>query len=295
VAKKIYAIRVHLDRSKLDHEIALESWGMRSKPLPVKVLLFWICLLFGSAALVMQFPLVNDAEWYWKALLFIWCMVAGAILGRITPTGEFVYRRVVPLVAYLPKAARKVMARRGSKPYGFMSVVGIKEVSDSGIIKFLDGDVGQLYSVVGAASRLLFSRDRDRIMTRVDHFWRKAPAKPTWTFITTKEPQRVFQQVAAVERQNRALEHRDPDLRMLMQETVDVLTQQVGGQFDSVHQYMLVRAPSFADLKAAHNVVLSERQNSSLFLRRCELLDGKDTLDVLAPIYRNEAREVSGL
>lgn len=295
MAKQLYRIPVHLDRSKLDHEIPLEAWQMRSRPIPVKVLVFWAAVFFGVMIMVMRFPLFNDAAWYWKALLIIWGLLAGLFFGRITPTGEFVFQRLPALMAYLPPAARKVMTRKGSTPHGMVSIVGIKEVSDEGIITFIDGNVGQLYAIVGSASRLLFDRDRDRIMFRVDHFWRKAGVEPTWTFITSKEPQRVFQQVAAVERQNRDLQHRDPDLKALMQETVDVLTKQVGGQFDSVHQYLLVRTSNLKHLKVAYGVLLSERQSSSLFLRRCELLNGHDTLEVLGPIYRAEEREVSAL
>ena len=58
----------------------------------------------------------------------------------------------------------------------------LKEIteSDGRIITFIDGNVGQLYAIVGSASRLLFDRDRDRIMFRVDHFWRKAGVEPVF-------------------------------------------------------------------------------------------------------------------
>lgn len=199
--------------------------------------------------------------------------------------------QIPALLDYIPTRKRRVMTRTNSKPYGFLSIVGIKDVEASGILRYVDGEVGQMYSVVGSASALLFEGDRNAIVRRVDSFHQKIDSGTSWCYLTTKESQRVFQQIAAVEHQNRSLRHRDPELLALEREKLDVLVNKVGGQFSSLHQYLLVRASNMKELKAAHRVLRAERENSSLMFRRCELLNGADALEVLRSVYRAPSKD----
>lgn len=292
--KSVYKIPVSIDRSRLDHKITLQAFQMKSKPIAIKLILYWVVFVFVTAWIVLQSPL-SAAPWGVLGLLVVWMGATAAVLGKQTKTGEMKFQQLPALLDYLPNKNRRIMTRLGSKPYGFMSIVGIKDVEASGIIRYVDGDVGQLYAVVGSASALLFPSDRDAIVRRVDNFWQKVDDEATWCFITTKEPQRVFQQIAAIERQHRSLEYRDPDLLALEQEKLDALVHDVGGQFSSIHQYLLVRAPNMKALKAAHKALRAEREGSSLMFRRCELLNGPDGLEVLRSVYQAPSRDKGGL
>lgn len=290
MSKGRYRVPISLDRSTLDHEITLEGKGMRMRPLPVKVLMYWFLAFVMIAFILVKSPFSAAPVWM-LFFLFVWMVAAVVVMGKRTKTNEFTFMQVPALIAYLPRPARKVMARRNSKPFGFMSIVGIKSISRTGIIYFVNGDVGQMYSVVGSASRLIFDSDRDAIMRRVDAFYRKVDDECSWIQITTKEPQRVFEQVAAVEQQNLALVYTDPDLRSLLEERLTVLTTQVADTFESLHQYLLVRGPRLKSLQNAHKSLVGERTHSSLFLRRCEILKGDATLKVLGSVYRVERND----
>lgn len=294
MVKSTYKIPVSIDRSRLDHKITLQAFQLKSRPIPIKVILYWLAFSFVTAWIVLQSPL-SEAPWIILVLLVIWMSITAAVLGKQTKTGDMKFMQLPALLEYLPTRQRRVMTRLGSKPYGFLSIVGIKDIEASGIIRYVNGDVGQLYSVVGSASALLFEGDRNAIVRRVDNFYRKIDSGASWCFLTTKESQRVFQQIAAIEHQNRALQHRDRELLELEQEKLDVLINEVGGQFNSLHQYLLIRAPGMKELKAAHQVLRSERENSSLMFRRCELLNGPDGLDVLRSVYQTPNKDRSGL
>ncbi|MET3959849.1 hypothetical protein ABIE52_006784 [Rhodococcus sp. OAS809] len=294
MAKSSYKIPVSIDRSRLDHKITLQAFELKSKPLSIKIILYWLSFLFITAWIVLQSPL-SGAPWIVLVMLVIWMSITAAVLGKQTKTGDMKFMQLPALLEYLPTRQRRVMTRLGSRPFGFSSIVGIKDIEASGIIRYVNGDVGQLYSVVGSASALLFESDRTAILRRVDNFYQKIDSGASWIFLTTKESQRVFQQIAAIEHQNRALRHRDPELLALEQEKLDVLVNDVGGQFSSLHQYLLVRAPGMKELKAAHRVLRSERENSSLMFRRCELLNGADALDVLRSVYQTPSTEKGGL
>ncbi|PZU04655.1 MAG: hypothetical protein DI630_00635 [Gordonia sp. (in: high G+C Gram-positive bacteria)] len=285
MVKSSYKIPVSIDRSRLDHKITLQAFQLKSKPISIKIILYWVLFVFVTAWIVLQSPL-SSAPWLVLVLLVIWMTVTAAVLGKHTKTGDMKFMQIPALLEYIPTRQRKVMTRMNSKPYGFLSIVGIKDVEASGIIRYVNDDVGQLYSVVGSASALLFESDRNAIVRRVDNFHQKIDTGASWCYLTTKESQRVFQQIAAVEHQNRALRHRDPELLALEQEKLDVLINDVGGQFSSLHQYLLVRAATMKELKNAHRVLRAERESSSLMFRRCELLNGTDGLDVLRSVYQ---------
>ncbi|MEW1881949.1 MULTISPECIES: hypothetical protein [Rhodococcus] len=290
MAKSSYKIPVSIDRSRLDHKITLQAFQLKSKPLSIKIILYWVLFVFVTAWVVLQSPL-SAAPWIVLVFLVIWMTVTAAVLGKQTKTGDMKFMQLPALLEYIPTRKRKVMTRTNSKPYGFLSIVGIKDVEASGIIRYVNGDVAQLYSIVGSASALLFEGDRNAIIRRVDNFHQKIDSGPSWCYMTTKESQRVFQQIAAIEHQNRELRHRDPELLALEQEKLDVLVNDVGGQFSSLHQYLLVRATSMKELKAAHRVLRAERENSSLMFRRCELLNGPDGLEVLRSVYQSPGKD----
>lgn len=290
MATSSYKIPVSIDRSRLDHKITLQAFQLKSKPLSIKIILYWVLFVFVTAWVVLQSPL-SAAPWIVLVFLVIWMTVTAAVLGKQTKTGDMKFMQLPALLEYIPTRKRKVMTRTNSKPYGFLSIVGIKDVEASGIIRYVNGDVAQLYSIVGSASALLFEGDRNAIIRRVDNFHQKIDSGPSWCYMTTKESQRVFQQIAAIEHQNRELRHRDPELLALEQEKLDVLVNDVGGQFSSLHQYLLVRATSMKELKAAHRVLRAERENSSLMFRRCELLNGPDGLEVLRSVYQSPGKD----
>ncbi|GAB5079664.1 hypothetical protein [Arthrobacter sp. AD-310] len=285
--KSVYKVPASLNRSFLNHEITLSGGGMQSKPLPMKVLLFWAASIL-SLFWVVSSTFVATADWWIIALVVIWWLVATAFLGQYSKTKEMKYMSVPALLAYVPTAARRVLTRKSTNPSAFYSVVGIDNIDESGLIKYADGTYGQGYLVVGSASILLFEEDRKAILNRVDSFWRKVDTTCEYTFVTTKEPQRVYHQIANLERRNLALEVRDPELKELMDEQYDILHDYVGNQFKSIHQYLLLKADNLEALRRAHTILQSEVESSALMIKGCTMLNGADVTEMLTVIYKGK-------
>ena len=285
--KSVYKVPASLNRSFLNHEIALSGAGMQAKPLPMKVLLFWAASIL-SLFWVVGSTFVASADWWIIALVIIWWLVATAFLGQYSKTKEMKYMSVPALLAYVPTAARRVLTRKSTNPSAFYSVVGIDNINESGLIKYADGTYGQGYLVVGSASILLFEEDRKAILNRVDSFWRKVDTTCEYTFVTTKEPQRVYHQIANLERRNLALDVRDPELKELMDEQYDILKDYVGNQFKSIHQYLLLKADNMEALRRAHTILQSEVESSSLMIKGCTMLNGTDVTEMLTVIYKGK-------
>ena len=288
MAKSMYKIPAAINRSRLDHEITISGWDVSLRPLPLKIILYWI-----GVAMVLMWALtqssVSKSSPVLMILFTIWYIITVLYLGGRTKTNEMRFMLIPALVEYLPDSARKITARRNSNPYAFMQLLGIRDIDSAGMSYFLDGSIGQGYSVVGSASALLFDEDRNSILNRVDQFWRKVGHDSEWIFLTTKEPQRVHRQIAAVQRQNLALQgggNYHPDLMALLNEKYEILDQDVGGKFLSMHQYLIIKAKNEEALKQAHGILASEVESSSLMFKRCVKLNEEATYQMLAPLYK---------
>lgn len=287
MVKSNYKIPGSLDQSFLDHEIDLSGGGTNFGMLSLKVILFWVCsilLLFW----VVSSTFVASSAWWMIALVIIWWLAATAFFGRTggtKGTKEMVFMRLPALINYIPAAARTVYTRTSSKPGPFYSIVRMKDLDETGFIEWSDGTVGQAYMVVGSASVLVFEEDKAAMIARVDQFWRKAEPDCEFIQITTKEPQRVYRQLAHQERINQALEVRDPELVGLINERTEVLRGYVGSSFNSIHQYLVVKADNREALQRAHSMLESEVEQSSLMIKQATMLDDEDAYDMFGVIY----------
>lgn len=286
MAKPWYKIAASLDRSFLDHEIALNP---SLRPTPIKQLLFFagggFVLLWAATS-----TFISNASPMFIAAFVIWGLLAIIYFGRMTKTKELIFMQVPPLISYLPAPARKVSTRRSSNPTNLYSVVSIQEIEEDGLIRFGDGTVGQAYLVVGSASYLLFDEDRTAILDQVDAFWRKVEPTCEWIFVTTKEPQRIYHQVASLEERNQALKVRDPDLIELQNEQYDILTEHVGGKFSSIHQYLVLKAKSEDALNRAVNVLQAEVEGTGMMFKEATALDREEVEPMLQVFYQGVDR-----
>lgn len=289
MAKAEYKVPPSLARSVLDYEIPITTKSFSLGVIPVKVLLFWFAVFISTAAMIMTPPVKHSPVWL-KIIIVLWVIGFAAYFGQWTKTKEMKFMQLPALFGYLHKQHRRISTRRDTAPYPFMQLVGIKSVDEDGYVRYLDGRVGYFYSVVGTASALLFSGDRSQIVDRVDSFWQKVETDTQWNFITTKESQAVFSQVANVERKNQNLVYRHPELTKLMEESLDILRYDVGGKFSSIHQYLALHSPNDAALHTAQEILLSEVENSSAMYKQCRQLNGFEVNDLLRSIYGHKKK-----
>lgn len=285
MAKDTYKIPPSLARSFLDHQIPLPLFGMTPRPTPIRQLLFYaagiIVVLWASMS-----TFIKSSGPVPIALFVIWALAAVAYLGRLTRTKQLTVQSVPALVNYIPTGARRLVTRRSGDPSAFASVTGLQSVDDEGVLHFYGGAAARIYLVVGSASYMLFDEDRTAILDRVDAFWRKVPTGVQFTWLTTREPQRIYHQVASLERRNRALVSRDADLLALQDEQYSILVDHVGGQFMSIQQYLVVRGRNPDALHQGETALAAEVETSSLMIKEATRLSVEDTEAVLRDLYR---------
>ena len=80
MAKSSYKIPASIDRSHLDHEIVIEFWDIKLKPVTIKVLLYWFAVLGVLVWTVLQSPL-SHAGIGWRVLFALWFIPQFTLVG----------------------------------------------------------------------------------------------------------------------------------------------------------------------------------------------------------------------
>lgn len=285
MAKQVYKIPIDLNQHFADMEIAVQgSNGVGAKPLPIKVILTYVASAIFCFYLCSQ-TFLSISPGYWIPFAIVWALLT-LVFAKYDKTMRMQIQMVPSFFSYLSKASRRVIVRKNHRANDFISICGIENIDKkNALIQFTDGTYGFIYRVVGSASILLFDEDRDAIISRVDSFYRKIGTECEIAFITSKEAQKVYRQIANLKRRYDNLNCDDPDLKMLAEEQFSVLKNDIGGSFRSIHQYMLLKADNKEMLLKNKNVVQSEVENSSLMFKQCVPLDYNDVCKLLKTIY----------
>lgn len=286
MAKSHYKIPVSLDKSFADTEITLSAKDITVKPLPIKIVLGYIASGLGCFYVVTN-TFITEAGFLGVFLFVLLWIFMTILLLKQDKTGVGQYTMVKSIVGYLPNTMRKLFTRTSNKATDFVALTGIADIDyEHGLIKFIDGSCANVFRVVGSGSVLLFEEDRDRILNRADVFYRKFNPEIELLFITNKESQKVYNQLANLKKRYDNLKVDDAELRAVLDTQFRVLKFDVGAKFKSIHQYLLLKAPNAESLRIARNTLLSEVSSSDLFFKRCEPLFGDDIDNVLKGFYQ---------
>lgn len=289
MAKDVYKIPDTLDKSMGDMQISLQSAdGVGVKPMPIKIILMWVCSAILWFLCVAKTFIGSGGIAAIVIFTALWFGMTALLLAR-DKTGVPQAALVVSMLNYLPKSMRYAITRNNAPAKDFYQIAGIEDIDgEKGLITFSDGTYGYMYRVVGTGSVLLFDEDRKAILDRVDSFYRKMKPEYEMIFITSKEAQKVYRQVAAMKRRYDNLAPDDDELRALADTEYRVLKNYVGGSFRSIHQYLILKADNAEALIVAKNMLQSEVENSTMMFKQCTALFGDDIYEVLRTIYKGK-------
>lgn len=277
MAKQRFKIPATLDVSYMDMEFHLKSKngvGI-TKPVSAKVIVF--ALLAGFAWFYIAFqtfigkggiPFVIGFTIAWVGL--------SVLLIRVDKTKRTGLELVFSMLNYLPKSGRFVPVRMSDWVYRLQALLNVKTAEpEDGRILFLDGAVGHCYHIVGSASALMFEQDKQIILDKVDAFYRKLPVGVEIIFDTVYEGHSVDEQLASVEVTRRNLNSQSKGLQGLLDEQHDILKYAINNHqgLTSLHQYLVVRAPSEAALSEFENLLIGDVEGDGLMFRLAKTLN----------------------
>lgn len=284
--KSSYKIPASLASGYMNMEMSLQTKDGIGRIFPLKLVITYLISLFGVFYILFQSPLKRGTLLE-KLIFFVVWVIWTIVLTRTDKTDRMRWQMIPSLLSYLPNTSRRIITRSNSKADPFWGLVGIKDIGRRGLIEYADGTFGYMYSVVGSASILLFDGDQRAIVNRVDKWYRKIAPDTECIFITTKETQKIHNQLYHLKQLNENLVGNDPDLRALLQERFDILKYDVGSRYRSIHHYLILKSDNEEALRIAQSVLRSEVENSTLMMKRCLPLTTPDQIQgVLSGVYR---------
>lgn len=287
--KQSYKIATSLDRSYLDVEVALQAKsGVGLRPLPLSVIAVWIAAVFGGFMIIVNEALPIHYLPLWGKILFFIALLAFVFFATSRDGGnQSRFSAMRNMAAYMFQKNTRIIKTRGTdSATAFARMVGIKDIDEkTGVVTYSDGTYAYFYRVVGNASSLLFDSDKEAIVNRVDNFYRKMPDFIRLGFITVKEPQKVVTQKLHMKKLYQNLDNADKDLRNLMKENYRIMDEYVGGEFKSIHQYLILYAYSKEYLNKAHSILANEAGSSGLMFSQVEPLYKEEVEKLLHTIY----------
>lgn len=289
MAKDRYKISDTLDKSMGDMEISLQSSdGIGARPMPIKIILMYALSIILWFFAVAKTFIADGGIGLIIVFSALWFALTALLLHR-DKTGLPQASLVVSMLNYLPKNLRYVVTRNNAPAKDFYTIAGIEDIDgEKGLITFTDGTYGYMYRVVGTGSILLFDEDRKAILDRVDSFYKKMKPEYELIFITSKEAQKIYRQVARLKERYDNLDFNDPELRAVADMEYNYLKNVVGGSFRSIHQYLIIKAENTEALTVGKNMLQSEVENSSYMFKQCTALFGNDIYDVFRTIYKGK-------
>ena len=283
--KQSYGIKTPMLSTPMDTEITLQKDGVGLRPLPIKFVIITVISAVACFSAVNSEMIAVGNIVQKTIFVCMWVMMT-ILLFMSDKTKRMNFQNIISLVNYLLVSTnRRVVTRRTAPATAMLDMCNIKDIDSTGIIRFADRSYGYMYRVTGTASVLLFDEDKKRIINAVDNFFRKCDSNTQFIFITLKEPQKVYNQAAAIKHRYDNLRVRDEDLNDLCNNQLEMLRDVVGTQYQSIHQYMIVKADSMETLISAKITLQTELDTSGLFIKRCIPLYEEEVLEVLSNNY----------
>lgn len=278
-----------LDTSFLDVAIMLASAnnGIQLKrQITVRVLLMFVAGIFLYMFLIFETPLGKGGILgvIWWTLGYFWILV---LLSLPTETKQVGTSLLKPMYKYLQPESRNVATRSISPADKVRSLVGIEGVAKAtGKVVYTTGEVGFIAEVVGNASILMFEEDQNTVLTDTRNFYRKLTPNVSVIIDSVTEPQRVQNQVAVAMQRQDDMKWNSPGLQSLMNSQISVLSDYVGEEFKSLHQYMVVRAKNDDALREFSQWLDLQVEKGSGFLTDYNVLDYDEALEYFQSVYK---------
>lgn len=285
MAKRNYSIPYTLDSSYLDMEIAVQNdSGLGFRPFPIKTILLVLLGVLSCFLLVSKTFIANGTIIQKGIFILLWIGLC-LLLLTTNKQKQIGLEKITSLMMYMNPDSRFISTRAVDNANNVVKICGYDSIDEDGTINYTDNSVGVVFDIIGNASILLFDDHKNAILDRVDNHYRKMKPGTTYQFITRKEPQNVYLQVASIDERHNEMTVYDEDLEAMFATNKYVISELVGQRFKSLHQYLIIQAPNKEELDLALNVFFSEVENSELMLKYAAQLDRNEVIEFMTPIY----------
>ena len=283
--KSSYKIPMSINLSRWDTPISLKSGSVGLKPLTYKV----IIIMAGTVVIWLAtfiYMLKHDFGIFYSILFTIGYIMLCRISLKREKTGELGYTTFVPTFRYWVDYKKRFIQTRGTASAKEVTKlkweIPIEKVDeDTGIIEFVNGDVGATLAVIGNGSQALFVDEKEKIIVAFQHFLQELKLGVSMTVESKQSRQDCSEQIENLERLKQ--KNTDPEVDQILSERIDILENVIQKRFKSTQQFIHLRAPNEDRLNECLENL--KRQRGEGMLRYIEPLRGEKQRDKLKEFF----------
>lgn len=307
-----YAVRVSLDESRLNTPVDLFS---ADSAIQIKREVTARTFLLVALSIVGIIWIFTHTFMQHGGLLGILVFVIGyawmtSLIAGVTPDNREGYQLMPSMYEYLFKENRDISSRPLSKDLPVIrhvsNIAGYDK--DHDYILFNNGDIGQIFELSGNASMLSFDSDLSSTIDSAQRFFSSLGNNVTLIYDTVTGPQRVVDQVDGKSEQidnlspifDYDIHHRgengeyrgnaytaaNNNIRNLMYTQRTILEDYIGKEFQSLRQYVMIRAINVDSLYHARDWLFTQQSNAGdTYIKSARMLSYDETVDYLKGIF----------
>lgn len=302
-----YAIRVSLDESRLSTKIDLfdaDSIFQIKREITART------FLLASVAAIIYIWLITHTFIQTGGFFGIVIFTGGyvwisALTSGVTKDDRDGYELYKPMYRYLSRDNREISTRPLSSDEvasRYVSdLVGYDEKHD--YLLFKNGDVGRVFELSGNASMLAFDTELSNTLDAAQRFYSSVSPHATYIYDTVTGPQRVVEQIDG---KNEQIDYLDDifdvdihkgdritkestvknNVRNLLYAQREILENYIGKEFQSVRQYVLVRAVNYDTLRSSQEwLQMQQSETGDTYIKGARMLDYNELIDYLKAIF----------
>ncbi|MCD8845175.1 hypothetical protein [Staphylococcus gallinarum] len=203
------------------------------------------------------------------------------------PTGEMGFHWFKPLYKYWMRYKDRFIQTRGiansSEVDKLKWQIPIESIDEeTGMIEYVNGDLGAMFTIIGNGSRALFVDEKEKIISAFENVLQQIDLGVSITIESKQSRQDCSEQIKNLE--NLKNKNTNPEIDQILSSKIDIMKNDIETKFKSTHQYLYLRAKDEDRLNTAINILL--RQRGEGLFRYMEVLKGEKQKDRLSEFFR---------
>lgn len=308
--RKQYAIRVSLDESRLNTPVDLfDADSIFQIKREITARTFLLCSLAAVSLIwIFTHSFMSQGGILGILLFLIGYIWTVALTVGVTRDNRDGYQLYSPMYNYLFKDNRQVYSLPLSDEHRILPYLSDIKSFDKqrNYIRYDNGDYGQIFELSGNASMLSFDKDLSNTIDSAERFYNSIGNHVTLIYDTVSGPQRVVDQVYGkmdqienlspifdedihqVDQNKRlnAVTVANNNIRNLLYAQREELENYIGRDFQSLRQYVTVRAINRDSLKHAVDWLgMQQSEAGDTYVKSVRMLDYDEIVAYLKSIY----------
>lgn len=287
--KPFYKLPYSIDVNEmLDQPVSLRFSMVGIKvPVPVYMILMIMFVVISYGLMVAYFFKIGFG--LISAILFSIGYIPMCIMMlKKNKTGDRGYKWLYPTLMYFPTfESRKINTRstaNNEEVEKLQAIIPIKDIDESGMVEYIDNDVGVVIKVIGNGSTTLFEKDKESVIDAFEAFLRDLKMNVSVNVEMRNGNQKCSNQIASLDKEK---ENTTNPTVLSINEKKRKALEIIEQTFTTIEYRVFLRSKTSEDLQGVIKAINNKRSSNQLF-KNVEIVKGEETYDMYREFYSFE-------